>query len=363
MRRIGATAKSDIIWNHTARRRSVRQTTVRLPLTLSLNGKLTKTAVRAEKRQCFVDLNDPNCKQIVKDDADRPSYLAAGTAMVDEANDVCFSHIAAQSSHDNSSSSGSPGRSFPARQRPANPEQVLKSFNTRAFKREQPDKPELMLSFVSEALAKREPVSFVLYWGKGLRPVLAAPEFACLDYLNSMMARVANCYDHGAHVDVVFTDTHAALNGHSEVSIHTYFEDLELAASRRGFATRRLSTLMQTPGLRPESEIEPQIPPDDVLAGLSASAAKWFKGDGTARDGAIRYFQANMVERRVMERAFPRSIFVTFNGSGLKSLFPDSLPIFYMFSLRHGVSDKPWFLPPDYDGRKPPTHVELAKSA
>ena len=47
-----------------------------------------------------------------------------------------------------------------------------------------------------------------------------------------------------------------------------------------------------------------------------------------------------------MEQEFPRSISVTFNGSQLKSLFPEELPIFYMFSLRHGISDKPWFLPP-----------------
>jgi hypothetical protein len=24
-----------------------------------------------------------------------------------------------------------------------------------------------------------------------------------------------------------------------------------------------------------------------------------------------------------------------------------------MFSLRHGISDKPWFLPPDFTGEKP----------
>ncbi len=54
-----------------------------------------------------------------------------------------------------------------------------------------------------------------------------------------------------------------------------------------------------------------------------------------------------------MERAFSRSIFVTFNGSPLRRLFPDGLPIFYMFSFRHGISDKPWFLPPDFTGEKP----------
>ncbi len=246
------------------------------------------------------------------------------------------------------------------------PEQVLKSFNTRAYKRQQPDKPELMLQFISQAVERRQPISFVSYWGKGLRPVLAAPEFACLDYLDSMMARIAEIYEPGAQLSLVFTDTHAALNGHTHASIHSYFQDLELAASERQFNTCLLSTLMNAPGLRPDNLPDQQLPEEDVLAELAVSAAKWFKGEGSAVEGAIRYFQANMIERKVMERAFPQSIFVTFNGSQLRSLFPDTLPIFYMFSLRHGVSDKPWFLPPDYPSRKAAadsTTIELSQSA
>jgi hypothetical protein len=52
-----------------------------------------------------------------------------------------------------------------------------------------------------------------------------------------------------------------------------------------------------------------------------------------------------MIEKRAVEFAFPRSIFITFNGSEFRSLLPKSLPIFYMYSLRRGVSVKPWFLP------------------
>ena len=53
----------------------------------------------------------------------------------------------------------------------------------------------------------------------------------------------------------------------------------------------------------------------------------------------------NMVEKRAVQFAFPRSIFVTFNGSEYRSLFPDRMPIFYMYSLRRGTGVKPWFLP------------------
>ena len=54
-----------------------------------------------------------------------------------------------------------------------------------------------------------------------------------------------------------------------------------------------------------------------------------------------------MIERRAVELTFPRSIFVTFNGSEFRGLFPQRLPIFYMYSLRRGVSVKPWFLSTD----------------
>lgn len=238
--------------------------------------------------------------------------------------------------------------------RAVTPEQILKSFNTRAFKREKPDKPELMLQLVAEAHARRAPVSFVQYWGKGLRPTLAAPEFACLQFLDTMLSRIGEIYEPGAEFTLVFTDTHATLNGHSQASIQSYFQDLVVAARRHQFNVCLLSSLVNAAGLRPDEMPARQVPPPELLAELRASAAKWFKGEGSAEEGAIRYFQANMVERKAMERAFPGSIFVTFNGSQFKSLFPETLPIFYMFSLRHGISDKPWFLPPDFTDRKTP---------
>jgi len=231
---------------------------------------------------------------------------------------------------------------------PVSAEQVLKSFNTRSFKREHPDHPELMLQVIADAITKHQPGPFTMYWGKGLRPVLAAPEYKCLDYIASMLARVADRYEHGARLTLVFTDTHAALNGHSPESINTYFESLNAAAEQRGFVVRELGPLIAAADIPAVDELASTIPPKEILAGLSVSAAKWFRGEGTSEEGAVRYYQANMIEKQVIDRAFPQTIFVTFNGHSLRSLFPESLPIFYMYSVRHGITDKPWFLPPDF---------------
>ncbi len=65
---------------------------------------------------------------------------------------------------------------------------------------------------------------------------------------------------------------------------------------------------------------------------------------GKPVDGAIAYYDMNMVEKRAVELEFPHAIFITFSGREMRELFPDRLPIFYMYSVRKGVGVKPWFI-------------------
>jgi hypothetical protein len=244
---------------------------------------------------------------------------------------------------------------------PISPESVLKAFNTRAFKREQPDNPELMLQIVARSIARNEPVPFVLYWGKGPRANIAGPEIKCLDYLASLDARIRQRHAPGAAITLIFTDTHAELNGHSPESIAAYFNDLTVSAAQRGFKTKLLSELLAGTDLAVEAHT--QTVPQELMPTLRESASKWFRGSGTIEEGAIRYYQLNMVEKQVVERAFAHAIFVTFNGSEMRNLFPAQLPIFYMYSVRHGVSDKPWFLPADVASHQAPSNVHVLELA
>jgi L-tyrosine isonitrile synthase len=244
---------------------------------------------------------------------------------------------------------------------PISPESVLKAFNTRAFKREQPDNPDLMLQIVARSIARNEPVPFVLYWGKGPRANIAKPEVNCLDYLASLDARIRQRHPPGATITLIFTDTHAGLNGHSAESIAAYFNDLTVHAAQRGFATKQLSELLAGTDLAVEARAESV--PEELMPSLRESASKWFRGNGTIDEGATRYYQLNMVEKQVVERAFLHAIFVTFNGSEMRSLFPAHLPIFYMYSVRHGVCDKPWFLPADVASHQAPSNVHVLELA
>lgn len=224
-------------------------------------------------------------------------------------------------------------------------QRVVRSFNTWAFKREHPTEPELLIERITECMAIGAPLQFVLYWGKGPRSTAEQPDLACLDFLHAMRERIAEAYPGSAEIVLCQTDTHARLNGHSEQSIESYFSQIDEAADVFAFQTVRLSALVDA--LPEHAGAEP--PPDHLLDDLERCAIKWFRGDGEARAGAKRYLDMNMIESRAVACRYPKSIFVTFNGSAYRDLFPKELPVFYMYSLRRGFSVKPWFL--DADGQ------------
>lgn len=230
-------------------------------------------------------------------------------------------------------------------QKAGTPEKVLQAFNTWAFKREQPDSPQSLLQAVAESLRLGVPLHFVLYWGKGPRCDLDAPDAMCLDYLSGFAHRIREVCEPGAALKLIFTDTHAVLNGHPAGNIERYFRAVEAAARARHFDTCWLGELVAAAQAANAIGDPNEAVSEETLQKLQACAAKWFRGEGTPKEGAAKYFRMNMIEKRAVQFAFPRSIFVTFNGSEFRMLFPDGMPIFYMYSLRRGVSVKPWFLP------------------
>jgi L-tyrosine isonitrile synthase len=224
-------------------------------------------------------------------------------------------------------------------------ERVLRSFNTWAFKREQPSDLALMWHCLANVVRIRQPVPFVLYWGRGPRQEPGRPEAQTLSYLDSMFSRVKACYSPGVAATLIFTDTHAKLNGYDSTTTQRYFDATATLAASRGISSCLMSSVLHSV---PEQVVPPgaeHVVPENVLAYLRASARKWYHGEGSSDEGALKYLRMNLIEQRAVEAAFPQTIFITFNGSNLRALFPRGLPIFYMYSLRRGFGIKPWFLP------------------
>lgn len=225
-------------------------------------------------------------------------------------------------------------------------EKILQAFNTWSFKREQPDNLVTLREAIGHAVQRNEPIPFVLYWGKGPRRQAGKPEIDSLNYLGAFADRIRRVYGAGVAIRLICTDTHAELNGHAPQAVRDYFASMLTEAHARGFTDCRLSKLVRAVKDAERTEPNRNIEPDPAtLLRLSECAAKWYRGEGSASEGAIEYFRLNMVEKRAVEFAFPHAIFVTFNGSEFRSLFPDNMPVFFMYSIKRGVSAKPWFLP------------------
>lgn len=225
-------------------------------------------------------------------------------------------------------------------------EGILQAFNTWSFKREQPDNLASLRQVIGHAVHRKEPVPFVLYWGKGPRQRVGKPEIASLNYLGAFADRIRRVYGAGAAIKLIYTDTHADLNGHAPQAIDSYFAAMQMEAAARGFTDCRLNDLVLAIQDAESTAIEGIENPDPAtMQRLSECAAKWYRGEGSTNEGAIEYFRLNMVEKRAVELAFPHAVFITFNGSEFRSLFPDNMPIFFMYSVKRGVSAKPWFLP------------------
>jgi L-tyrosine isonitrile synthase len=222
------------------------------------------------------------------------------------------------------------------------PERILAAFNVRTFRREPPGGEQLMLQFIARAIAFNEPVPFIMYWGKGPRPVMAKPDLDCIAFLDAMLDRVREVYAHGAKLKLLFTDTHALLNGHALDTVRSYFGEVAHYVRERGIESCWLGDVVRTSGLA-ETKAEDEMP-QELGERLTASAKKWYFGEGTVEEGALRYYRANLIERRAVETVYPHSIMITFNTSALRALLPLGLPVFYMYSMRRGLSVKPWFV-------------------
>ena len=240
-------------------------------------------------------------------------------------------------------------------------EKVLQSFNTWAFKRQQPAEPAELLRFIEWSVARSTPIQFVLYWGKGPRTSVAEPDNACLRFLYQMGERIRAVYSPGVTFTLIATDTHAAHNGHSRDDIAAYFLSVTEAASEFGYSLCYLSATVDAQRDRISTQVT--TPSDDLLEKLQPCAEKWYRGQGESAEGAAIYFEMNMLEKQAVELQFPHAIFITFNNSDFRDLFPERLPVFYMYSLRKGSSIKPWFISSDLASAQQAECIELAEAS
>jgi asparagine synthase (glutamine-hydrolysing) len=214
---------------------------------------------------------------------------------------------------------------------------VFDSFNTWKFKREQPFNENQFFEIIRKSVKNNEPIKFVMYWGKGERDFIGKNELQALDFLKTMFESISRIYKEKTRLTIVYTDTHAKLNGFEDEEIQSYKNSLEEILKKYNFS---LVCMSKIANLEKYDEIKVE---ESFLNLLVNSARKHYKGNENIQKIAKWYYQQNQIEKQKITEYFENHIFLTYNGSEINPLFPEKMPIFYMYSTKKGDSEKPWF--------------------
>jgi hypothetical protein len=228
---------------------------------------------------------------------------------------------------------------------------VLRRLTHRGFRNKQPTERDRagIVRILGDALAGGGAVSFLAYWGCGVRDEPNDIDRQSLRRLRELVDQVkVDTYLH-PRLTTMLMDVHATVNRRAASVQSAYFSRVGECARERGFDVVWQSDVWRARGLTIEdvarhAEHEAFTAKWNALeiqSRLLARAAKHVPSDAPLV-AARRYFAACDLERPALDAHFAGHIFVTYSSPEFDACLP-SLPRLYVFSHRKGAAASPWF--------------------
>lgn len=189
-------------------------------------------------------------------------------------------------------------------------------------------------------------VGLIFYWGCFARDGIGHEENDLVLYVDRIRRMIAQNGPCECHVEVIYTDTHARLNGASEARIASYYESSKSILTREGWGITPLSDIVAGGIVENNDEVLGFYKREVNILNKQASA---IHGEKAGQEMAIKYLSANLLESAYIFRHYPRSIFLHAGVSELTFMLP-SLPRLHIFTGENRCTAKPWFLPQDDEG-------------
>ncbi len=215
-------------------------------------------------------------------------------------------------------------------------------------------------AIIETALRKDRPVPVMIYWAKGVRDEVTDIEKEGIAFVKKALSQL----DMPVDLHVVFADTHVAFNGidlpesYIEQTRAAFDEIINTDDSKVRFSgLSRLSDYVNPDiaytsreggydALRKHTEQSKQCN-TEMLDVLGMRAEKYYQRDDTSpQDVARMYYELCKSEKEPVGRAFPDTIFLTYNSSKQHDFsVPSGMPAFNMYAFDGHISDKPWNRP------------------
>jgi acyl-CoA synthetase (AMP-forming)/AMP-acid ligase II len=227
---------------------------------------------------------------------------------------------------------------------------VNRSKNKRA---KTPDPEGVVRAFQARLLAD-EPLGFLVYWGAGRRAELAQVDTDALARLHRFISAAQTVPGVRVKLDVLLMEVHARINGKPGDRVWRYHSAVRRACEELGFHCTVESDLWRSAGLdierihaeaaatteaalRARFEIE-----EECFDRLRAACQR--HAEGLDPEQALKsYVLACAAEGETVAERFRGSVFLTSSPPSLAFLNP-KLPTLFIFSYRHGSTEKPWFV-------------------
>jgi len=227
-------------------------------------------------------------------------------------------------------------------------------------------------SYVSSQREKNsDAIHFVKYWGASNKSALDNYDYDALLNLFGFVRVVEKEYKMNVQLTLVFTDTHALLNGYSRDGYREYYKQLRSILNKFNYIHIFMSDIikpyLRLQGMEDTSKLITFLinrsKKDEMLATLkrtdsfqllkrsaSKHSCRYFEsqryGDwsfDTPDQSAYAYILLNQIEAAYIGTKFLQNIFLTYMSESETELIAPHLPSVQLFSYRSGIRSRPWF--------------------
>lgn len=227
--------------------------------------------------------------------------------------------------------------------------------------------------YVQQRIAKKKKhLRFISYWGGSDKKHPDKYDFDALLNLFGFLRVIEKHYRMDAQLTLIFTDTHALLNGYKPDDYKSYFKGIRNTVNQFNYTHVLMSEVLmpfaKSHHLRDMNALinsiinenrKHNIP--EFLKGresfelLKKSANKHshrylnnqFFGDlrfNSTAESAYAYITLNQIEKQYVEKNFFQSVFLTYTSDDEKELIAPDLPSLQIYSFSKGQRSRPWFM-------------------
>jgi len=226
--------------------------------------------------------------------------------------------------------------------------QIYQTLTKKRYNREEPYLNKKLKEQLSLFIDKNQPIKLVGFWGIGPKTKANWADEKTCEFLSKLNNEIREVYLPGIEFTFIFATTHGIHNGISKKAIISYTKGVEKLFKKYQFKFIYLDSLWKKYKItfKKINELHQNQP-----KGWWSKIKNHKLIDNNAKkrnlrlnfcEGAQKYFIFRDLEKEMLEKEFPKSIFHAFSDSRLRSVLPN-MPTLYFYS-RKGWSDTPWFI-------------------